>query len=62
MNNPKPNPLGSYGGFNKPTMGAKPLGGMGMGSGGGVGSYKYGGISGGIGGVSNSGLGVRNDA
>ena len=56
MNNPKPNPLGSYGGFNKPNMGAKPLGGMGNGS------YKYGGISSGIGGISNSGLGIRNDA
>ena len=57
LNNPKPNPLGSYGGFNKPTIGSKPLGGMGMGSG----SYKYGGISGGIGGaMSNSGLGHRN--
>ena len=59
MNNPKPNPLGSYGGFNKPQIGSKPLGGMG-----GIGnSFKYGGISGGIGGgMSNSGLGIRNDA
>ena len=68
LNNPKPNPLGSYGGYNKNNALGGGIGGNKFSGGMGLGSFKYGqgggalgaagsGISGGIGG----GMGLRNN-